>query len=50
VLKAVQHVAEAAHAARKKVSLCGELGGDKAQRDTLMELGVDEISVSVLRV
>lgn len=50
VLKAVQHVAEAAHAVGKKVSLCGELGGDKAHVNILIELGVDEISVSVSRV
>lgn len=47
VLRLVQLTIQAAHAAGKRVGLCGELGIDPVALPILVGLGLDELSVSV---
>ena len=42
----VKHVVDAARRNGKSVSVCGEMGGDPAYIDKLLELGIDTVSVS----
>lgn len=46
VLELVRMAAEAGHRHGKRVALCGQLGADTDMTKTLLELGVDELSVS----
>ncbi len=46
VLKLVQVTIENAHKAGKPVGICGELAADKELTEMLIEMGVDELSVS----
>lgn len=47
VLRLVQLTIQGAHAAGKRVGLCGELGTDPVALSILVGLGLDELSVSV---
>lgn len=47
VLRAVRHVIEAGHRAGIRVSMCGEMAGDLSAVPILLEMGLDEFSVSV---
>jgi phosphocarrier protein FPr len=47
VLRLISGTVEAAHKAGKWVGVCGELGADPQAVPILVELGVDELSVSV---
>ena len=46
VLRLIGEVAEAAHAEKKWVGVCGELGGDPLAAPVLIGLGVDELSLN----
>lgn len=45
VLRLLQQVIHAAHAAGKPVGVCGEMAGDEAALPVLVGMGVDELSV-----
>ena len=46
VLKAIGSVIEAGHREGIKVGMCGEMAGDQKAVETLLELGLDEFSMS----
>ncbi|WP_425060415.1 Phosphoenolpyruvate-protein phosphotransferase [Sporomusa carbonis] len=46
VLRLVQHVIDAAHAAGKWVGMCGEMAGDLTAIPILLGMGLDEFSMS----
>lgn len=46
VVKAIGHVIRAGHKENIKVGMCGEMAGDIAATATLLELGLDEFSMS----
>ena len=46
VLRLIGEVTEAAHAEKKWVGVCGELGGDPLAAPVLIGLGVDELSLN----
>src|SRR5699024_5112209 len=46
VLSALQEVVEAAHAAGKHVSICGEMAGDPVAAVLLMAMGFDSLSMN----
>ncbi len=46
VLRAVNHAISHAHVLGKRVSLCGELGGDPVGAVLLLAMGVDELSIA----
>jgi phosphoenolpyruvate-protein phosphotransferase (PTS system enzyme I) len=46
VLRLVHSVAEAARAAGRDLSICGEMGGDPAYTELLLGLGIPEMSVA----
>lgn len=50
VLKLIQMTIRAAHARKKLVSLCGEMGGKPIALPFIIGLGIDEISVAPNRV
>lgn len=50
VLDMVQVVIENTHAEGKKVSICGEIAGDESMFETLISLGVDELSMPAYKV
>jgi len=47
VLKAIQTIIEAGHSAGIKVGMCGEMAGDQKAVPLLLEMGLDEFSVSI---
>jgi phosphotransferase system enzyme I (PtsP) len=47
VLRAIDMAISAAHAAGRKISVCGELASDPGGVALLLGMGVDELSVSV---
>lgn len=47
VLRLIAMVADAAHAHKKWVGVCGEMGGDPKAIPILVGLGIDELSMSV---
>jgi len=46
VLRLIQQICQAAHAAKIKVSVCGEMAGDPVCVPLLLGLGVDELSAA----
>ncbi len=46
VLRALQHVADAAHGEGKQVSICGELAGDPLAAALLLGMGYDALSMN----
>ena len=46
VLKAIGQVIEAGHKEGIKVGMCGEMAGDQKAVETLLDLGLDEFSMS----
>ena len=46
VLKAIGSVIEAGHKEGIKVGMCGEMAGDQKAVGTLLDLGLDEFSMS----
>ncbi len=46
VLQAIRQVIEAGHTAGIKVGMCGEMAGDTGAVPTLLEMGLDEFSMS----
>ena len=50
VLRLIEQVVEAAHAAGKTVEVCGEAAGEPAVAALLIGLGVDELSVAPARL
>ncbi len=46
VLRAVQTTIDHAHAAGIRVGICGEMAADTTMTQTLMDMGIDELSVS----
>lgn len=50
ILQAIKTTVENAHKANIPVSVCGELATDTAYTETLLKLGVDELSVTPSRV
>ena len=45
VLALIRRTVEAGHRYGRKVALCGQLGADRAMTKTLLQMGVDELSV-----
>ena len=45
VLELIGHTAEEGHRLGRRVALCGQLGADLTATETLLRLGVDELSV-----
>ncbi|MDR2611500.1 MAG: phosphoenolpyruvate--protein phosphotransferase [Deltaproteobacteria bacterium] len=50
VLRLIRTVTENAHAHGKWVGICGELGADVTLTETFLRMGVDELSVSPVKV
>jgi len=46
VLRTIRHVINEAHAAKRSVSLCGEVGGDPVLVPLLIGLGIDSLSMT----
>ena len=46
VLRAIEHVAEAAHKHHIPVSVCGELASDPESIQLLLKAGIDKLSVN----
>ena len=46
VLSMIRMAAENAHAERKWIGICGELGADLSLTETFLEMGIDELSVA----
>ena len=46
VLKAVRHIIEAGHKEHIKVGMCGEMAGNAEAVPVLLEMGLDEFSMS----
>ena len=46
VLRSIQHICRCAHAAKLKVSVCGEMAGDPIYVPLLLGLGVDALSAA----
>jgi phosphotransferase system enzyme I (PtsI) len=45
VIRAIKHIAEAAHSNKIKISVCGEMASDPLATPVLIGLGIDELSV-----
>lgn len=50
VLRMIEMIIRSAHDAGIKVGICGELGGDLQMTKTLVEMGIDELSVAPSRI
>ncbi|MFZ4816617.1 MAG: phosphoenolpyruvate--protein phosphotransferase, partial [Phototrophicaceae bacterium] len=50
VLRLVKHTIDAAHAAGKRVGMCGELAGDPIAIPLLLGLGLDEFSMAAVSI
>lgn len=46
ILRLIKQTVDAAHAVKKEVGICGEMGGDPVNAVALIGLGVDELSMS----
>ena len=50
VLRMIQMAVDSWHAEGKKISICGDLAADESMMETLVSMGVDELSVPLLQV
>lgn len=50
ILRLLKNIIDSAHAAGKKVGMCGEMAGDPVYTGVLLGLGLDEFSMSAVQI